>query len=162
LGGLAVANMLQILMKADLTVYHLIRHDSIVRRQLWVNALNNAKLMLVIMASAAMTATIPAITTPEILSAYLGCSHPPTQEDRYNCAYSHGYLDAKRDWNLLLLRIINIEEYNSCPFSFNTVVTLSMCASGLCPNMRTVGSIKVTIGIGIVTSKCYSNNQINK
>lgn len=48
----------------------------------------------------AAIATIPVVTMPQIAKAYLDCSRPTTQEDRYSCGYKQGYLDAQRDWNL--------------------------------------------------------------
>ena len=40
----------------------------------------------------------------------MNCSHTDlTQNERYNCGYNKGYVDAQRDWNL------NRGEDNSCP-----------------------------------------------
>ncbi|MFZ0512522.1 MAG: hypothetical protein WAM14_13020 [Candidatus Nitrosopolaris sp.] len=48
---------------------------------------------------AAMMTTVPVITMPQIAKAYLDCSLPLTQDDRYYCGYNQGYIDAQRDWN---------------------------------------------------------------
>jgi hypothetical protein len=47
-----------------------------------------------------MMAMIPAMTMAQIAKAYMDCSRPATQDERYTCGYNHGYLDAQRDWNL--------------------------------------------------------------
>jgi hypothetical protein len=49
---------------------------------------------------AAMMAMMPVMTSLQIAKAYVDCSRPVTQEDRYVCGYNRGYLDAHRDWNL--------------------------------------------------------------
>jgi hypothetical protein len=68
-----------------------------------VNELNRMIFVPVIMAIAiaSMTATIPVITMPQIAKADTDCSQTYlTQQEKYNCGYNRGYLDAQRDWNL--------------------------------------------------------------
>jgi hypothetical protein len=43
----------------------------------------------------------PSYQQPQIAKANTDCSQTyPTQNERYNCGYNRGYLDAQRDWNL--------------------------------------------------------------
>ncbi len=68
-----------------------------------MNELNRMIFVPVIMAIAiaSMTATIPVITMPQIAKADTDCSQTYlTQQEKYNCGYNRGYLDAQRDWNL--------------------------------------------------------------
>ena len=66
--------------------------------------------MIMAIAIVAMTSIIPLTTTPQIAKAETYCSQTYlTQQERYNCGYNRGYLEAQRDWNL------NRGEDNSCP-----------------------------------------------
>ncbi len=47
-----------------------------------------------------------------------------TQQERYNCGYNHGYLDAQRDWNLQRFPPESGGD-NSCPYA--TEHTLEYC-----------------------------------
>jgi hypothetical protein len=57
--------------------------------------------VIMAVAIAAMTATLPVITMSQIAKAETYSSQTYlTQQQRYTCGYNRGYLDAQRDWNL--------------------------------------------------------------
>ena len=82
-----------------------------------VNALNRIKFVPVMMAIAiaAMMATIPVITMPQIAKADIDCSADLSHTSGwYNSDYNHGYTDAQRDWNLQRFTVQSGGD-NSCP-----------------------------------------------